>query len=93
MLESPSQETELGRVRGGVGGLEEVGLRIVKGVPVREGSWLAIGVISVPISLMDTERTVGAGVINVEALRADADVSCWLRQTAEGGKEHEHLKS
>ena len=42
-------------------GEDETGLRIVGvvapiGVPVLEGSWLAMGVISVPMSLMETER-------------------------------------
>lgn len=50
----------------GVDGEEETGLCNVGvvariGVPVLEGSWLAIGVISVPISLIETDRTAGAG--------------------------------
>ena len=53
----------------GVDGLELVGLRIgvvaPTGAPVLEGSWLAIGVISVPISLMDTDLAVEGGGINV----------------------------
>lgn len=61
-----------GAALGGVDGLEEVGLRIgvvaLTGVPVREGSWLAIGVISVPISLIDTDLAVEGGGINVIAL-------------------------
>jgi len=70
----------------GVDGLEEVGLRIgvvaLTGVPVLEGSWLAIGVISVPISLIDTDRAVVGVGINVVALWMATDESCWLRLTA-----------
>ena len=70
----------------GVDGLDEFGLRIGivdrTGVPVLDGSWLAIGVISVPISLMDTDLAVEGGGINVVALCIDIDESCWLRLTA-----------
>lgn len=70
----------------GVDGLDEFGLRIGvvdrTGVPFLEGSWLAIGVISVPISLMDTDLAVEGGGINVVALCIDIDESCWLRLTA-----------
>jgi hypothetical protein len=40
------------------------------GVPVREGSWLAIGVISVPISLIETDLIAEAGSSTIEALCA-----------------------
>lgn len=48
----------------GVDGTEQLGLRVgvldPSGVPVLEGSWLGIGVISVPTSLTDTDDwTVG----------------------------------
>lgn len=70
----------------GVDGCEEVGLRIgvvaLTGVPVLEGSWLAIGVISVPISLIDTDLAVEGGGINVVALWMDIDESCRLILTA-----------
>ena len=63
----------------GVDGLEEAGLRIGvvarTGVPVLEGSWLAIGVISVPISRIDTDLAVEGGGINVVALWRDIDES------------------
>ena len=38
-------------------GLLVEGVVALRGVPVLEGSWLAIGVISVPISLMETDLT------------------------------------
>lgn len=47
----------------GVEGTEDVGLRSgvveLTGVVLLEGSWLGIGVISVPISLMDTDLMAG----------------------------------
>lgn len=47
----------------GVDGIEEIGLRsglvALTGVAVLEGSWLGIGVISVPVSLIDTDRIAG----------------------------------
>ena len=52
----------------GVVGREQFGLVALTGVPVRDGSWLAIGVISVPISLIDTDRTVDGGGIHAVAL-------------------------
>jgi hypothetical protein len=77
---------EVGAALAGVDGLEEVGLRIgvvaLTGVPVLEGSWLAIGVISVPISLIDTDQAVEGGCINVVALWMATDESCRLRLTA-----------
>jgi hypothetical protein len=57
-------------VRCGVGVREEVGLDAIIGVAVREGSWLAIGVISVPMSLIETDLTAGAGSSTIEALCA-----------------------
>lgn len=65
-------------VLGGLVGREEVGLGALSltGVPVRDGSWLGIGVISVPISLMDTDLTVGAGEIKAVALWTDVNESC-----------------
>jgi hypothetical protein len=69
----------------GVDGREELGLRIgvvaPTGVPVLDGSWLAIGVISVPISLIDTDRAVEGGGTNVVALWVAIDELCWLRLT------------
>lgn len=71
----------------GVEGREELGLSIgvvaPTGVPVLDGSWLAIGVISVPISLIDTDRAVEGGGTNVVALWAAIDELCWLRLTAD----------
>lgn len=62
---------EFGASLCGVVDREEVGLRVgveaLTGVPVREGSWLAMGVISVPISLIDTDLTVDGGFIKVGA--------------------------
>lgn len=56
---------DVGMALGGVEGREESGLRVgvvaLTGVPVLEGSWLAIGVISVPISLIDTDLAVEGG--------------------------------
>ena len=70
----------------GVDGLELVGLRIgvvaPTGVPVLEGSWLAIGVISVPISLMDTDLAVEGGGINVVVPWKAPEESSRLRLTA-----------
>lgn len=78
----------------GVDGLEEVGLRIgvvaLTGVPVLEGSWLAIGVISVPISLIDTDRAVEGGGRNVVALCIATDESCRLRLTAKSKERKMH---
>jgi hypothetical protein len=49
----------------GLEGSEDIGLRIgvvaLIGVPFLEGSWLAIGVISVPMSLIDTDLAVEGG--------------------------------
>lgn len=59
--------------------MEEEGLRVgvtLTGVPVLEGSWLVIGVISVPISLMDTDLTVEGGAMNVVAPMTSTDESC-----------------
>lgn len=64
-LESCSGEPCLGEDGEDVeDGQDEIGLRSVGvvapiGVPVLEGSWLAMGVISVPMSLMETEPTEG----------------------------------
>lgn len=70
----------------GVEGREEFGLRIgvvaLTGVLVLDGSWLAIGVISVPISLIDTDRAVEGGGTNVVALWMAMAELCWLRLTA-----------
>ena len=70
----------------GVEGREESGLRIgvvaLTGVLVLDGSWLAIGVISVPISLIDTDRAVEGGGTNVVALWMAMAELCWLRLTA-----------
>jgi len=66
-------------VRCGVGVREEVGVDIIIGVAVREGSWLAIGVISVPMSLIDTDLTAGAGPSTIEALCAGLSKSEWTR--------------
>jgi hypothetical protein len=52
----------------GVVGWEQFGLVALTGVPVRDGSWLAMGVISVPMSLIDTDRTVVGGGMHVAAL-------------------------
>lgn len=64
----------------GVDGREELeflaGVVALTGVPVREGSWLAIGVISVPISLIDTARTVGGWFRHVVAFWSGVDESC-----------------
>lgn len=61
-------------------GLEELGLRIgvvaLTGVPFLEGSWLAMGVISVPMSLIDTDLAVEGGGINAVALCMATDESC-----------------
>jgi hypothetical protein len=66
-------------VRCGVGVREEVGLDAIIGVAVREGSWLAIGVISVPMSLIETDLTAGAGPSTIEALCAGLSKSGWAR--------------
>lgn len=62
----------------GVDGREEVGLRVgvvaLTGVPVLEGSWLAIGVISVPISLIETDLAVDGWGMTV-ALWIETDES------------------
>ena len=46
----------------GVDGVEDLGHRLGVvdpiGVPVLDGSWLGIGVISVPMFLIDTDSTV-----------------------------------
>uniref|UniRef100_A0A0A9D587 Uncharacterized protein n=1 Tax=Arundo donax TaxID=35708 RepID=A0A0A9D587_ARUDO len=72
LLHSPwliTAPTALGpNVLRGVVGREQFGLVALTGVPVRDGSWLAIGVISVPISLIDTDRTVDGGGMHVVAL-------------------------
>lgn len=80
-----SVKVDAGEDLGGVEGREELGLRIgvvaLTGVPVLEGSWLAIGVISVPISLIDTDRAVEGGGTNVVAFWMARDELCWLRLT------------
>ena len=52
------------------------------GVPVLEVSWLAIGVISVPVSFMDTDRIAAGKVNKVEHSIAD-DGLCSLTLTAQ----------
>lgn len=61
--------------------VEGFGLAGRTGVPVLEGSWLAIGVISVPMSRMETDRTVEGG-INAVALWRETEGSWRLRLTA-----------
>lgn len=70
----------------GVDGREEVGLRVgvvaLTGVPVLEGSWLAIGVISVPISLIETDLAVEGSGTNAVALWIETHESWRLKLTA-----------
>ena len=82
-----SVKVDAGEALGGVEGREELGLRIgvvaLTGVPVLDGSWLAIGVISVPISLIDTDRAVEGGGTNVVSFWIARDELCWLRLTVQ----------
>jgi hypothetical protein len=64
----------------GLVGLEGLGLAGRTGVPVLEGSWLAIGVISVPMSRMETDLTVEGGM-NAVVLWRGTEGSCRLRLT------------
>nr|GMD71997.1 hypothetical protein Iba_chr12fCG4320 [Ipomoea batatas] len=79
------KKEELGAAPG-VDGREEVGLRVgvvaLTGVPVLEGSWLAIGVISVPISLMETDLAVEGSGTNAVALWIETHESWRLKLTA-----------
>lgn len=80
------------RTLGGVGtvlpgdeGLDDVvrvGVVDLTGVPVLDGSWLAIGVISVPMSLIDTDLAVEGGGINVVEPYIDMDESWQLKLTS-----------
>jgi len=45
------------------------------GVPVREGSWLAIGVISVPMSLIETDLIAASGSSTIGELCAGLNKS------------------
>lgn len=65
----------------GLVGLEGLGLAGRIGVPVLEGSWLAIGVISVPMSRMETDLTVEGGTSAVAVWR-ETEGSWRLRLTA-----------
>lgn len=71
---------EHGAVLPGLDGPDEVGPRIgvasLAGVPVLEGSWLAVGVISVPVSLMDTDLTVDGRAVNGAELWMNDDEPC-----------------
>jgi hypothetical protein len=66
VLSSPGDATDLPPT--GVDGIEQLGLLVgvidPSGVPVLDGSWLGIGVISVPTSLTDTDWTVGIAAHN-----------------------------